>query len=116
MRKTLYVVAAIIIAVLALRWTSAPPIARNLPSNIAAANIEFKERLKSRFAVGLAESELMSDLDEQGFRPPVSYRDTKYTTFTATSIPCELTWTVIWRADQENKITSIDGSYSAACP
>jgi hypothetical protein len=92
MRKTLLVIAAIIIAVLALRWTRVP-----LP-------------------VGLAESELVSDLAEQGFRPPVSYRDTKYATFSTTSIPCELTWTVIWRTDQEGKIITIDGSYSATCP
>jgi hypothetical protein len=119
MRKALYVIATIVVAVLAYqtwRRASVPPIARNLPSKIAAADIEFKERLRSRFPVGMAEADLVRDLKEQGFRPPVSYRDTKYATFTANSVPCELTWSVGWRADPEGKITDIDGSYSATCP
>jgi hypothetical protein len=119
MRKALYVTVAIILAFLAYqawRRSSVPPIARDLPSNIAAAEVEFKERLKSRYLVGTTESDLVRGLQAQGFRPPVSYRDSKYATFSTTSIPCELTWSVSWRADPEGKITDIDGSYSAACP
>jgi hypothetical protein len=119
MRKALYATAAIVVMVLAYqtwRWSSIPPIARDLPSNIAAADIEFKERLRSRFSIGMAESDLVRDLQAQGFRSPVSYRDTKYVTFSTISIPCELTWSVGWRADPEGKITDIDGSYSATCP
>ena len=119
MRKPIYAIAAIVIVVLAYqlwRWTSVPPIARDLPSNIAAADIEFKERLKSRFPVGMAESDLVGDLKVQGFRAPVSYRASTYTTFSTTSIPCELTWTVIWHADPEGKVLDVDGSYSASCP
>jgi hypothetical protein len=119
MRKALYVVAAIVVMLLAYqawRRASVPTIARDLPSNIAAADIEFKERLRSRFLVGMAENDLVRDLQAQGFQAPVSYRDSKYATFSTTSIPCELTWSVIWRADPEGKITDIDGSYSATCP
>jgi hypothetical protein len=119
MRKAFYATAAIVVMVLAYqawRWSSVPPIARGLPSNIAAADIEFKKRLKSQFSVEMAEFDLVRDLQAQGFRPPVSYRDSKYATFSTTSIPCELTWSVSWRADPEGKITDIDGSYSATCP
>jgi hypothetical protein len=45
MRKALYVTVAIILAFAAYqawRWSSVPPIARGLPSNITAADIEFK--------------------------------------------------------------------------
>jgi hypothetical protein len=113
------VTVAIILAFLAYqawRGSSVPLIARDLLSNIAAADIEFKERLKSQFLVGMGESELIRDLQAQGFRPPVSCRDVKYETFSMTSIPCELTWSVSWRADPEGKIINIDGSYSATCP
>jgi hypothetical protein len=119
MRKALYVTVAIIFAFLAYqawRRSSVPPIARDLPSNIAAAEIEFKERLKSRYLVGTTDSDLVRDLQAQGFRPPVSYRDRKYATFCTTSIPCKLTWTVVWHVDQESKVHDVDGSYSATCP
>jgi hypothetical protein len=118
MRKA-YLFVAMIAAILAfqvLHWSSVPPIARNLPSKISVADTEFKGRLKSRYPVGMAESDLVHDLNEQGFRPPVSYRDSKYTTFSRASIPCELTWTVIWHADPEGKLIDVEGSYSAACP
>jgi hypothetical protein len=120
MRKALYATTAIVIVTVlayqAWRWRSVPPISRNLPSNIAAADIEFKERLRSQFSVGIAEVDLVRGLREQGFRPPVSYRDSKYATFSRNSILCELTWSVLWHADLEGKITDIDGSYSAICP
>jgi hypothetical protein len=119
MRKALYATAAIILMVLAYqawRRSTIPRIARNLPSNIAAADMQFKERLRSQFPVGMAESDLVHDLNDQGFRPPLSFRDTKYATFSTTSIPCELTWAVIWHVDQESKVIDVDGSYSASCP
>jgi hypothetical protein len=119
MRKALYLTLTIVVMVLAYQawtWSSVPPIARNLPSNIAAADIDFKERVKSQFEVGIAESDLVRDLQAQGFQPPVSYRDSKYATFSRNSILCELTWSVLWHADQQGKITDIDGSYSATCP
>jgi hypothetical protein len=44
-----------ILAYQAWRWSSVPTIARNFPSNIAAADIDFKERLKSQFSVEMVE-------------------------------------------------------------
>jgi hypothetical protein len=119
MRKALYATAAIVrhglgVSGMALEQRSPDRAGSSVP--IAAADIEFKERLKSQFSVGMAESDLVRDLQAQGFRPPVSYRGAKYATFSMTSIPCELTWSVGWRADPEGKITDIDGSYSATCP
>jgi hypothetical protein len=52
MRKALYVTAAIVVTVLAYqawRWRSGPPIARNLPLNIAAADIDFRDGKNRNF-------------------------------------------------------------------
>jgi hypothetical protein len=118
MRKLIYAIAITIAGVLAFsawRWMSVPPIARALPSNFASADIVFNERLRSKFSVGMAESELVHELQVQGFGSPVSYKDRKYMTFSTGSFPCILTWSVLWHANQEGKITDIDGSYSGTC-
>ena len=62
MRKALYATAPIIVMIVAYqawRWSTIPRIARNLPSNIAAADMQFKARLRSQFPIGMAESDLV---------------------------------------------------------
>jgi hypothetical protein len=117
-RKFIYVIALTIAGVLAFsawRWMSIAPIARALPSNFAAAEIVFKERLRSQFSIGMPESEVVQELQVQGFGLPVSYKDRKYMTFSTSSFPCDLTWSILWHANKEGKITDIDGSYNATC-
>src|SRR6266852_7023615 len=117
MRKIIYATILMGVTILAYEawsWKSLPPLARGLPANFADAEIIFKERLRFKFQLGIAESDLVRELRAQGFDLPIQetdlvvtgplgeglhiraqYKDRKYTTFSKVSFPCELVWWVL---------------------
>jgi hypothetical protein len=117
MRRFVYAAAALVVVIVGYQiwqWTRSPPIARG-PSG------DFIERLRSKFPVGTPETELIRELQAEGFGPVVregeirtirpGTPDRKYTTLSIWSFPCERAWWVLWRTDGNGRVTDVTGSY-----
>ncbi|WP_448187231.1 hypothetical protein [Azospirillum sp. sgz301742] len=115
---TLAVVALLIIAGIAIMLleTPRPPLADNLPTNVAMAKQEFARRVEYRFPIGSNENELIKELSKQGFHP--SWRrkdDDNMATVERGGLPCNESWMVTWRSDQAGKIVKINGNFRLTC-
>jgi hypothetical protein len=130
MRIVGYSSALIVAHVLAItwHWFGLPPLVRG-PDG------EFGARVQATFPVGMTEPDLVRELRDQGFGPPVNAHDLfyrssatgeqlriraqdpslKYTTFSSFSFFCEVTWWVLWHANQDGKVTDIRGEYAGSC-
>jgi hypothetical protein len=132
MRAIGYAVSALVVLMLAFgtwHWLSLPPLVRGPDGKFGA-------RVLEKFPVGTIEVNLVRELRNQGFHSPVqahdlSYRNSatgeearirvpdpslRYSTFSSFSFPCEVTWWVLWHADQVGKVTDIRGDYGRTCP
>jgi hypothetical protein len=100
--------------------TPRPPLGRNLPSNFAAANLAFDERIRARFPVGSPEALLRGELGAEHFRisqqTPAASSGYQFIAQHGSGIfpACDLTWMVLWSADA-GRITRIGASYYATC-
>jgi hypothetical protein len=97
-------------------WLWLPPLARDLPeANFGKAQAVFRDRVRSKFVVGMDESELIKELRLQGFSSPVGQYGTKEAKFSQSRIICFLTWAVRWSTDGKGKIKNIDGDFNYTC-
>jgi hypothetical protein len=121
-------IVALVLAIYTWHWFGLPPLVRG-PDG------EFGARVQATFPVGMTEPDLVRELRDQGFGPPVNAHDLfyrssatgeqlriraqdpslKYTTFSSFSFFCEVTWWVLWHANQDGKVTDIRGEYAGSC-
>lgn len=106
-----------------------PEIGRNLPAVFTEADLEFQQRLSDRYPLPVKESELLLDLEKQGFET-VDIRETglfklvekggqydlpdKMVSFEKQAFPCTLVWSVKWWATGDT-VTRIDGKFYGIC-
>jgi hypothetical protein len=98
--------------------SATPPLASDLPANIAEAGREFDHRIQQRFPIGSSEADLIRELSRQGFAPSVHRGDSPAThvySFDKGSFPCDLVWNIIWKADGAGSVTTINGVHYASC-
>lgn len=101
-------------------WFRLPPIIRGLPSGFfrhGVPNMEgaYKERVKSAFPIGMAEADLIRDLQGQGFSGPFPSRGKKYAIFEEGFFPCLNSWSVVWRADESGAASEVKGELGKSC-
>jgi len=121
-------IGALVLAFIAWHWLRMPPLVRG-PDG------EFGARVQAKFPIGMTESDLVRELRDQGFGPPVQAHDLfshssatgeqirirapdtslKYTAFSSFSFPCDVTWWVLWHSDQNRRITDVRGTYGGTC-
>jgi len=114
--------AAVTVAVALASWfhgtlvEQQPALIRDLPTQTDQITPAFTERLRARFPVGSAESVLIQELSAEKFRPEwILPNQTRIAVFTASQLVCRNDWRVFWSADQDGKITMINGSFGAIC-
>ena len=73
---------------------------------------EFTRRLEAAFPPGMAESELVSGLNAQGFATDTDAREGR---FVRSSIACSDDWVVNWTVDAEGDLATITGYDMGAC-
>jgi hypothetical protein len=76
-----------------------PQLARGLPRDFETGQAEFTRRLRARFPVGSAETDLLRELEAQGFRNHFEDRSRRYTDIEKRGLPCNVLWRVLWRID-----------------
>jgi hypothetical protein len=75
----------------------------------------FQKRIRSAFPTGISESELIRNLQGQGFTDPLPFKDKRYVKFSEGSFPCLLTWTITWQAGEQGGASEINGDLRRSC-
>ena len=88
-----------------------PQIARGLPSNFAAADEEFRERVIAAFPLPLAVEELTARLSEQGFSVNI---ENSFAIFEKGKFPCTLIWRIDWQ-EEGGYASRLSSKYGGAC-
>jgi hypothetical protein len=110
----------IAIALEAWFWFSLPPIVRGLPGGFILRghpqmDRAFKERIKVAFPAGMAEGDLVRDLQSQGFTGPFTWRDVKFAESSVSSFPCRHSFIIEWRVDELGAASSVTGHLNHSC-
>jgi hypothetical protein len=98
---------------------SPPSIGRDLPhgkwNDVSRA---FDARVKSRFAVGSSEGDMLAELRREKFTiTPNKTPESGYSfsaNRSAEGFPCKLFWSINWNAD-DGRISGIEGQYAGSC-
>lgn len=90
----------------------APPIARSLNLSIGNHDL-WAARLAERFPPGTTETEVVRELQAQGFSVDGASKSAK---FHWSRLPCQHYLDVSWRTGQDGMITRIGGDHWPACP
>ncbi|SFP20313.1 hypothetical protein SAMN04488056_1301 [Cohaesibacter marisflavi] len=88
-----------------------PQIARGLPSDFAAADEEFRERVFAAYPLPLAVEELTAGLSEQGFSVDT---ENNFAIFEKSKFPCLLSWRIYWQAEG-GSVSGLNSKYGGAC-
>jgi len=89
-----------------------PALAKDLPSDVEAADSVFESRIRNRFPAGTPEQEVVQTLAGQGFSIAP---EGNVATFEDSNVVCRLIWRVSWQTDAERKLTWIDAVYGGLC-
>jgi hypothetical protein len=98
-----------------------PLIGKGLPSNFQEADGVFNARVKARFPIGSAESDLLKELETERFkvsrieRSPNSPFDHLASHEGGFGLVCNLDWNIVWTSDG-GKISGLKGTYYETCP
>ena len=94
---------------------SPPPIGSELPGNQALARALFDQRVKARFPVTSAESQMVEELRRERFKVTES-SDASRRSKAIRDIQglCRRTWTISWTA-RAGQITDVAGAYGEVC-
>jgi hypothetical protein len=97
------------------RHDALPPIAAGIAFGAASShpNVEFTNRLLSRFPLGSDAAALSGELDHEGFTVDAAHG--KANIKSGKGWPCLEILEVDWKADTRNRIASLDGYYFSAC-
>ena len=95
---------------------NAPPIARELPGSLARARELFDQRVKARFPVGPAESQMIAELRRERFEvhEPSDSSGRSKAIRDIQGLPCRRKWTISWTATA-GQITDAAGDYGEVC-
>jgi len=93
-----------------------PALIDGLPSDNAGQRQQFAERVRTRFPLGFPERDLMLELWREGFEHPGADGTRRWASLERGNIACKYDWTVTWSADQDGRLTAIDGEYVPSCP
>ncbi len=88
-----------------------PEIGRDLPSDFVEGDLAFNARVVERYRSGMAEKDLETDLQAQGFAvDSVGNR----AEFHSGSLPCVYSWYVEWKAESDI-VSEVHGRYGSGC-
>jgi hypothetical protein len=94
-----------------------PSLAAGLPHIAVDAEREFDRRLKESFPIGSSGAALRAALKEDGWGEPITFRDMQYVSFTkAPTLIVKQKATIVWRLDDEARLTEISGRYGLIGP
>jgi hypothetical protein len=94
-------------------WFSGPPrIAQNMFPTAGSVSPTWTRRLRERFPIGSAETELVRKLKGEGFEVNLQRRLAGYGW---AKYPCVYTLTVVWRADSSGRVRAVQGGLLNAC-
>ena len=94
-------------------WMSGPPrIAQNMYPVAGEVSPTWSRRLRERFPIGSAETELVRILKHEGFEVNAQQR---LAGFGWAKYPCVYTLTVVWRADASGRVRAVQGGLLNAC-
>jgi len=121
LRRTWPILAILLGNVLFFVWwsgifTPMPALLATLPGSWTDAEREFKARIDERFPIGSSEDKLIESLSGEGFRPDWPHRnDAASASFNRPGLLCNREARVLWRADQQGVLISVDGRYLVTC-
>jgi hypothetical protein len=94
-------------------WLSGPPkIAQNMFPVAGTVSPTWTRRLRERFPIGSAETDLVRVLKREGFEVN---RQQKLAGYGWAKYPCVYTLTVVWRADASGRVRAVQGGLLNAC-
>jgi len=89
-----------------------PSLAAGLPRKVDEAEREFDRRVRDKFPVGSSEAAIKAALRQEGWGEPRAYKDMYYVNFTrASSFIMEQSATIVWKVDEQGRLTDIRGGY-----
>ena len=94
--------------------TTLPPLARDLPKDVKAADHAFKERIAQRFPPGAPSAEVAKKLAAEGFQVSAANGWHSATVRRHTFV-CEIIWWVRWREAAE-RVAEEHAGYGLRCP
>lgn len=86
-----------------------PELLQGLPEDQAAADVTFGARVIGRFAIGTTLQDVVSALENDGFRISA---DGKSAGFAQAGLVCSRNWRIFWNTDEAQSIRGISGSYA----
>ncbi|QPH54013.1 hypothetical protein [Pontivivens ytuae] len=109
--RLLLILAALVAAPLAAE-TPLPEIAAGLPDQVAEANAAFNARVQARFALPLAEDDLIAVLETDGFAVD---RSVSFADIERRDGLCLRRYRVVWN-NEGGTVDAIGGAYGLVCP
>jgi hypothetical protein len=115
------IAAVIVIGIASLeawKWFTVPPIIRSVTPGFFQHGVPnqedaFRQRVKAAFPDTMAESDLIAQLQHQGFDGPFPTRSGKSVTFEHASFPCRLTWSISWHTEEPGLASKVDAKRTA---
>jgi len=86
-----------------------PPIGRDLPAGFRVAEQVFQQRVEEQFNTGMRTSDLITELERQGFVISENIAQ-----FEKSAFPCMLVWAIYWD-DENGTATNLGAVYSGLC-
>jgi len=92
-----------------------PDLGRDLPPNFSDGERVFDQRVKARFPIGMSESELIAELQREGFDLRPSVDDVQDASFVRSQLIFQTIWSVRWRATA-GAVSEVWGVYGGRAP
>jgi len=92
-----------------------PPLARNLPKDVPAADREFKARVRLRFPPGSPDAAVVRELAAEGFHLEAGRGAWRSASLKRAVYPCNVIWRVRWRTNA-GKVAETGAEYGLKCP
>ena len=117
----LRLLAACLLALTLSACVTAPPIGQPLPPAFKDANAAFDLRVKAKFPVGSAQSDLLAELAREGFKVTPCADPTgqgcdyqHFASWRRAGAACDRNWQIVWNADGA-VISKVEGRYYSTC-
>src|SRR5262245_7184826 len=100
-----------------LRDDNLPPIAQDVPYASVDGNLVFSSRVTQRYPVGMKILELRGELKQAGFvlDPEKPSEGDGAGRLTRENVLCRKVWAIVWKANQQGRIKTVDGSFGRHC-
>jgi hypothetical protein len=93
-----------------------PTIAATLAGDESGFNSEIDQKIRELFPIGSDETKLIDYLASEGFAPEWHRaREPKSALFVREGLFCQKSVRIFWRADANDALTDVGGSYASHC-